>query len=123
MVFVSLSLAHLYLINCNALILLPYYFTLSMSSSGWCWLWCLVGHSCKLFATLWTVVHQAPLSTQFFRQEYWSGLPFHSPGHLPNSRVKPVFPRSPALQEDSLPTEPTRKPQLQDGIHSTHESS
>ena len=51
----------------------------------------------------WTVAHQAPLSMGFSRQEYWSGLPFPSPGDLPNPRTKP---RSPALQEDSLPSEP-----------------
>ena len=37
----------------------------------------------RLFVTLWTVAHQAPLSMGFFRQEYWSGLPFPSPGDLP----------------------------------------
>ena len=46
---------------------------------------------------------QAPLSMGFSRQEYWSGLPFPSPGDLPNPRTKP---RSLALQEDSLPCEP-----------------
>ena len=55
----------------------------------------------RLFATPWTVAHQAPLSTEFSRQEYWSGLPFHSPG---------VKPGSPVLQADSLPSEPPRKP-------------
>ena len=38
----------------------------------------------QLFATPWTLAHQAPLSMEFYRQEYWSGLPFPSPGHLPN---------------------------------------
>ena len=47
-----------------------------------------------------TVARQAPLSMGFLRQEYWSGLPFPSPGHLPNSGVKP---KSPVLQADSLP--------------------
>jgi len=46
-------------------------------------------------ASPWTVAHQAPLSTRFSRQEYWSGLPFPSPGHLPNPGIKPV---SPALR-------------------------
>ena len=45
---------------------------------------------------------QAPLSMGFSRQEYWSGLPFPSPGHLPDPGIEP---RSPALQADSLPTE------------------
>ena len=42
----------------------------------------------------------------FSRQEYWSGLPFPSPGDLPNPRIKPASPESPALQDGSLPTEP-----------------
>ena len=52
-----------------------------------------------LFATLWTVAHQVPPSMGFSRQEYWSGLPFPSPGNLPELR-------SPALQANSLPSEP-----------------
>ena len=59
---------------------------------------CCVVLSCfsrvRLFATPWTVAHQAPLSIGFSRQEYWSGLPFPSPGALPNPGIKP---RSPAL--------------------------
>ena len=51
----------------------------------------------RLFATLWTVACQAPLSMEFSRQEYWSGLPFPSPGHLPNPGIKPVSLMSPAL--------------------------
>ena len=54
-------------------------------------------------ATPWTVAHQAPLSMEFSMQEYWSGLPFPSPGDLPNPGIEP---RSPALQADSLLTEP-----------------
>ena len=60
----------------------------------------------RLFASLWTVAGQDPLSVEFFRQEYWSGLPFPSPGDLPNSGTEP---RSPALQADSLPSEPLEK--------------
>ena len=56
----------------------------------------------QLLVTPWTVVHQAPLSVGFSRQEYWSGLPFPSPGDLPDPGVKP---QSPALQADSLPFE------------------
>ena len=52
--------------------------------------------------TPWTVTHHAPLSMGFSRQEYWSGLPFPSPGDLPNPGVEP---RSPALQVDALPSE------------------
>ena len=59
------------------------------------------------FVTPWTVAREAPLSMGFPRQEYWSGLPFHSPGNLPNPGIKPMFP---ALQADSLPTEPSGKP-------------
>ena len=47
--------------------------------------------------TPWTVAHQAPLSMEFSRQEYWSGLPFLSPGHLPNPGIKPASLVSPAL--------------------------
>ena len=51
-----------------------------------------------------TVVHQAPLTMGFSRQEYWSGLPFPSPGDLPDPGIEPAAPTaSPALQEDSLP--------------------
>ena len=56
-----------------------------------------------LFATPWTVACQAPLSMEFSRQEYWSALPFPSPGDLPNPGIEP---RSPVLQADSLPSKP-----------------
>ena len=52
--------------------------------------------------TPWTVAHQAPLSMKFSRQEHWSGLPFPSPGELPDPGIEP---RSLALQADSLPSE------------------
>ena len=55
-----------------------------------------------LFVTPWTVAHQVPLSMEFSRQEYWSGLPFPSPGNLLKPGIKPG---SPALQADSLPSE------------------
>ena len=51
----------------------------------------------RLFATLWTVAHQAPLSMGFSRQEYWSGLPFPSPGDLPDPGTEPVSLTSPSL--------------------------
>ena len=57
----------------------------------------------RLFATPWTVVHQAPLSTEFPWQEYWRGLPLPSSEDLPNPGIKH---RSPTLQTDSLPSEP-----------------
>ena len=46
----------------------------------------------RLFATPWTVAYQAPLSMGFSRQEYWSGLPFPSPGDLPDPGIKPGSP-------------------------------
>ena len=60
----------------------------------------------QLFATPWTVAYQAPLSMGFSRQEYWSGLPFPSPGDLPNPGIEPG---PPALQTDALPSEPLGK--------------
>ena len=59
--------------------------------------------SVRLFATPWTVAHQAPPSMGFSRQEYWSGLPFPSPGDLPDPGIKPG---SPAFQTDALTSEP-----------------
>ena len=57
--------------------------------------------------SLWTVAHQAPPSMGFSRQEYWSGLPFPSPGDLPHPGIEP---RSPTLQADALTSEPRGKP-------------
>ena len=62
----------------------------------------LVAKSCLTLATPWSVDLHAPLSIGFSRQEYWSGLPFPSPGDLPDPGIEP---RSPALQADSLPVE------------------
>ena len=70
-------------------------------------------HGVRLFATPWTVARQAPLSIEFSRQEYWSGLPFPSPGDLPGLPFPSpgdlpdpgVKPPSPALHVDSLPSE------------------
>ena len=61
----------------------------------------------QLFVSPWTRTHQAPLSMEFSRQEYWSGLPFPS-GDLPDPGIKP---RSPALQADSSPSELQGSPQ------------
>ena len=61
----------------------------------------------QLFATPWTVAHQAPPSMGFSRQECWSGLPFPSPGDLPNPGIEPT---SPALQADTLTSEPPGEP-------------
>ena len=60
----------------------------------------LVSKLCSTLVTLWTVTHQAPLSMGFPRQKYWSGLPFPSPGNLPNPETELV---SPTLQVVSLP--------------------
>ena len=61
----------------------------------------------RLFGTPWTVAYQAPLSIEFSRQQYQSGLPFPSLGDLPDPGIKPT---SPALQADTLPSEPPGKP-------------
>ena len=61
----------------------------------------------QLFVILWTVASQAPLSMEFSRQEYWSGLPLLSPGDLPNPGIRPG---SPTLQADSLLSEPPGMP-------------
>ena len=61
----------------------------------------------RLFVTPWTVAYQAPPSVGFSRQEYWSGLPFPSPGDLPHQGIKPG---SPILQTDALTSEPPGKP-------------
>ena len=66
----------------------------------------------QLFATPWTVACQAPSSMGFYRQEYWSGLPFPSPVDHPNPGMEP---RSPTLQADSLPSEPPGKPCVHSG--------
>ena len=60
----------------------------------------------RLFATLWTVALQAPLSMEFSQQEYWSGLPFRSPGDLPDPGIEAG---SPAFQADALTSEPPGK--------------
>ena len=79
-------------------------------------LWNLVGYikesenvclnNVRLFVTPWTVAHLAPLSIEFSRQEYWSGLPFLSPVHVPHPGIEPG---SLAMQTDSLLSEPPRK--------------
>ena len=68
-----------------------------------------------LFATPWTVAHQAPLSMGFSRQEYWSGLPLPSPGDLSDPGIKP---RSPVLQAEALTSEPPGR--LQSTLRTTH---
>ena len=63
----------------------------------------------EFFVTPWIIARQAHLSMGFSRQEYWSGLPFPSPGDLPDPGVEP---RSPALQADSLSSELQGVPKL-----------
>ena len=65
-------------------------------------------------ATPWTVAHQAFLSMGFSRQEYWSGLPFLSPGDLPNPGIESG---SPTLQADSVPFEPGGKSRISYRAH------
>ena len=67
-----------------------------------------------LFAVSWTVACQASLSMVFSRQENWSVLPFPSPGNLPDPEIEP---ESPALQADSLPSEPQGKPKIEYNFH------
>ena len=72
-------------------------------------------HACmlslvQLFVTLWAVAHQAPLSMEFSRQEYWNGLSFPPSGDLPNSGLNPSSLASPDWQADTLPTAPPGKP-------------
>ena len=66
----------------------------------------LVTQSCPTLCDPWSVACQAPLSMEFSRQEYWSGLPFSSPGDLPDPGIEPG---SPALQADYLSSEPPGK--------------
>ena len=67
---------------------------------------CLVAQSCPALCNFMDLARQAPLSMGFSRQEYWSGLPFPTPGDLSNPGIKPRFP---ALQADYLPFEPQEK--------------
>ena len=63
----------------------------------------------RLFAAPWTVTHQAPLSMEFSRQKYWSGLSFPAPGDLPNQVTEPTSLMSPALASKFLNTGATWK--------------
>ena len=62
------------------------------------------------FVTPWTVAHQASLSTGLFRQEYWSELPFPTPGELPDPEIEPTSLSFPALAGGFFTTAPPRKP-------------
>ena len=75
-------------------------------------IWDLVFSHVWLFATLWTVARQVPLSMGLSWQEYWSGLPFPPPGDLPNPGNKPASPVAPVLAGGFFTTEPPGKPQI-----------
>ena len=70
---------------------------------------CSLSHV-QLFATAWTVAPKAPLPMGLSQREYWSGLPFPSPGDLPNSSTEPVSPVSPEMAGRFFITEPPWKP-------------
>ena len=73
-----------------------------------------VTQSSPTFVTPWTAARQAPLSMGFSRQEYWSGVPFPSPGDLPNPGIEPM---SLALAGDSLPLDHLENPYIKDYNH------
>ena len=73
---------------------------------------CSVPELCPFFTTPWTVAHQPPLSMEFFRQEYWSGLPFFPPRDLLDPGIKPASPVSPALASRFFTTVPPGNPEI-----------
>ena len=75
---------------------------------------CVVAQSCPTLCDPMDCSLRGPLSMGFSRQEYWSGLPFPSPGDLPDPGIEPG---SPALQAEALPSKPPEKPQ---NIYVTH---
>ena len=95
----------------------PITFSPGLFDTQFCFCCCLLCcaqslQSCPTLCDLWTVAHQAPLSVEFSRQEYWSGLPCPPPGDLPNLGIELISLASPALQAVSLPTKPPVKPLL-----------
>ena len=70
---------------------------------------CMLSHSCLTLYDPWTVAHQARLSIEISRQEYWSGLPFPTPGDPPDPGIKPISLVSPALAARFFTTEPPGK--------------
>ena len=74
----------------------------------------LVTKQCPTVVTLWTVAHQALLSMGFPGQEYWSGLPFPTPGDLPNPGIKLMSPELPALADRFFTIAPHGKSTLSD---------
>ena len=80
----------------------------------------LVAQLCLTLCNPMNCSPQAPLSMEFSSQEYWSGLPFSSPGDLPDPGIKP---RSLTLEADSLPSEPPGKSLLESSLHENKEES
>ena len=78
----------------------------SIKECSWLVCYCSVAKSCPTLCNPMDCTCQAPLSMEFSRQEYWSGLPFPSPGDFPDPGIEP---ESPTLQADSLPSEPPGK--------------
>ena len=76
---------------------------------------CARAQLCPILATLGTIAHQAPLSMEFSRQEYWSGLPFPTPGYLPNPRIEPESLASPEVSGGFFTPEPPGKPHNKTG--------
>ena len=76
---------------------------------------CMYAHSlshAQLFVTPWLTAHQVSLSMEFSKQEYWSGLPFPTPGNLPNPGIKPTYSASPVLTGRFLTTAPAGQPSM-----------
>ena len=72
---------------------------------------CVLSHI-QLFVTPWTIAHQAPLSMEFFKQEYWSGLPFLPSGDLSDPGIEPVSLANPALADGFFTTASPGKPHI-----------
>ena len=89
----------------HSVLIQPFWFSLSV---------CVLSRCCRvqLFVTLWTVAHRAPLSLEFSRQEYWSGLPCPPPGTLPHPGIEPVSYTSPSLAGRFFTTSITREARL-----------
>ena len=85
----------------------------SLQIQNYCMFVLYVLHCAQIFATPWTVAHQAPLSMGFSRQEYWSGSSFPPPGYLPNPEIKSASLMSPAWAGRLFTTAPPGKHYLQ----------
>ena len=86
-----------FLVLCNRALLVTYFTYVFIYLFIYLFIYSYVLSHVRLSATPWTVAHQARLSMGFPRQEYWRGLPFPSPGHLPNPGIEPGSPVSPVL--------------------------